>query len=101
MRNVAVKVHELKILNEYFVPVLTGKKCFEIRKNDRDYKVGDVLILREWIPNLVFNGENQAGNYTGRKVCRVITYIFNGGNYGVSEDTVILGITDFRYYTLL
>lgn len=40
--------HELKIRPEFYLRVATGQKSFEIRKNDRDYQVGDVLILREW-----------------------------------------------------
>lgn len=43
-----MKIHELKILPEYFDAVISGRKRFEIRKNDRDYKVGDQLILKEW-----------------------------------------------------
>lgn len=38
-------IHELKILPEYFEAVTSGRKQFEIRKNDRDFKVGDQLIL--------------------------------------------------------
>lgn len=37
-------VHELKIAPEYFKDVRTGLKKFEIRKNDRDFKVGDRLF---------------------------------------------------------
>lgn len=40
-----MKVHKLKIKEEYFNEVKEGRKTFEIRKNDRDYKVGDVVIL--------------------------------------------------------
>ncbi len=39
--------HELKIQPKYFNAVLMGTKNFEIRKNDRDYHVGDRLWLRE------------------------------------------------------
>ncbi|EIA7337258.1 DUF3850 domain-containing protein [Listeria monocytogenes] len=42
------KTHELKILSEYFWDIAEGRKTFEIRKNDRDFQVGDILILREW-----------------------------------------------------
>ena len=38
-----MKIHELKTLPEYFDAVFMGKKNFEIRKNDRDYKVGDYV----------------------------------------------------------
>lgn len=39
-----------------------------VRRNDRDFKVGDTLRLRE------FNPEN-GGSYTGREVCRAIAYL--------------------------
>lgn len=39
--------HELKIQPKYFRAILDGKKNFEIRKNDRGYKVGDKVVLKE------------------------------------------------------
>lgn len=77
-----IKTHELKILPEFFVAVLEGRKTFELRNNDRDYKVGDVLLLKE------FDGEKYTGNYTRKNV----TYVLNGGQYGLDKDYVILGI---------
>ena len=38
------KVHELKILPEYFWQVWHGNKTFELRKNDRNYNAGDKAV---------------------------------------------------------
>jgi len=74
-----VKTHELKILPEYFEAVTSGRKRFEIRKNDRDYKVGDRLYLREW------NGEN----FTGDSYKAEVTYITD---YEQKYGYVVMGI---------
>ncbi len=76
--------HELKLLPQYFNDVENGIKNFEIRKNDRDYKVGDTLLLREW--------DNE---YTGREITRKIDYIHKGdGQFGIAEGYCILGLQD-------
>lgn len=70
-------VHGLKCWPEFFQAIHTGKKTFELRVNDRDFKVGDVLLIREWDP--------KTKKYTGRKLVRDVTYLlpvntsFNGG----------------------
>ncbi|ARO06830.1 DUF3850 domain-containing protein [Lactiplantibacillus plantarum] len=61
------KVHELKIQSKYFKAVLMGVKTFEIRKNDRGFKLDDMLILEEWLPDTKV--------YTGKKLARKVTYI--------------------------
>ncbi|MFK4941218.1 DUF3850 domain-containing protein [Lactococcus petauri] len=47
-----MKTHELKLDVKYFNEVKNGTKNFEIRKNDRDFKVGDILILKSFMPGL-------------------------------------------------
>ena len=43
-----MKIHELKLDTRYFEDVKSGLKNFEIRKNDRDFKVGDILKLKKY-----------------------------------------------------
>lgn len=76
-------VHEIKIAPKFFEYQKNGKKKWELRKNDRDYKVGDTLILKEFR-----DGENQY--YTGRMLSRVITYILPE-HEGLTPGYVILG----------
>lgn len=35
-------IHQLKIQSEYFLDVASGKKTFEVRKDYRDFHVGDL-----------------------------------------------------------
>ncbi|WP_195916669.1 DUF3850 domain-containing protein [Lactococcus petauri] len=41
-----MKTHELKLDVKYFDEVKNGTKNFEIRMNDRDFQVGDILELK-------------------------------------------------------
>lgn len=69
------KVHQIKIGKSYFKDACTNVKNFELRKNDRDYKVGDILELME------FDG----GENTGRMVRKIVTYMledYTGLDYG-------------------
>lgn len=76
-------IHELKILPEYFKPVSLYHKNFEIRKNDRNYKVGDELLLKEW------DGEK----YTGRTFHCFVSYIYYGdGTYGLPEGWCVMAL---------
>lgn len=63
--------HDLKIEPVYFELKLSGYKPWEIRKNDRDYKEGDVLHLREW--------ENE--RYTGREMYQTVELLFQDDKY--------------------
>jgi len=78
--------HEIKIYPEYFNLVNDGTKPFEIRKNDRDYKLGDRLFLREYCTT--------KEEYTDRYCLKEITYVLKGGSFGLDPDYVILGLID-------
>ncbi|WP_019177779.1 DUF3850 domain-containing protein [Methanomassiliicoccus luminyensis] len=76
------KVHELKVLPEYFLAVSERKKTFELRRDDRGYEIGDKLWLREW----------DGVAYSGRSIVCNVTYILRRFQ-GLDEDYAILGIT--------
>jgi hypothetical protein len=60
--------HEVKSWPQYFQPMLDGIKTHDMRnKLDRDYKVGDLMLLKEFDPF--------KGLYTGRQQLFEITYI--------------------------
>jgi hypothetical protein len=89
-----VEKHSLKTLSPYFEDVCSGKKDFEIRKNDRDYKTGDLLILRHY----VIGKDGTEGQFTGPIVTRKIKYILKGGNFGLADGYVILGLHAVKYF---
>ncbi|OTQ34539.1 DUF3850 domain-containing protein [Gilliamella apis] len=74
-------IHELKILPEYFEPIESGKKKFEVRINVRDYQVGDTLILRCYHPVIEV--------YSSELECKVI-YILNDERYTKSNYVIML-----------
>lgn len=43
-------IHTLKCIQPYFNLVWLGKKRAEIRKNDRNFKLGDIVYLQEYNP---------------------------------------------------
>jgi len=44
--------HQLKIYPDYWDEIANGKKTFEVRKNDRGYKLNDRLVFHKYNPGL-------------------------------------------------
>lgn len=61
-----------------------GHKNFEVSKNDRNFKKGDILLLKEW--------DNQSGEYTGRLLSRNVLYVLQGGQFGIEAGYCVLSI---------
>lgn len=84
-------IHQLKTWTGEFEAVRDGRKTHEVRVNDRPFAVGDMVVLREWIPA----GKDLtkgAGKFTERAVLRHITYITPGGAWGLPPNICILSI---------
>jgi hypothetical protein len=88
-----MRVHALKSWPAYFDAVANGRKMFEIRKNDRDYKVGDVLMLRKFDPT--------TGLYLPPRIVVVVTYVTETGCPFVPDGFVAMGIRDAEYHETL
>lgn len=73
--------HYIKILPEYFKAVESGEKTFEVRFNDRNYRVHDILHLQEWAD----------GEYTGKEMAVEVTYLLDSPQY-CKEGYVIMAI---------
>lgn len=78
--------HQLKTWPVPFRAVLSGKKRYEIRKNDRDFKVGDILVLNEYRP--------RSKKYTGSNCVMVVTYMTHGGEWGLPCDLCVLSLAE-------
>lgn len=63
--------HDLKILPQYFQPVLDGRKTFEVRLDDRGFQAGDTVALHEYDTKRT----NDALRYTGRVLNATIGYV--------------------------
>jgi hypothetical protein len=80
-------VHELKCWPVFFDATYRGEKSFELRKNDRDYRAGDMIILRRYNPAFQ--------EYTGLQMKMIITCVLDGSAVGgLQEGYAILGIQE-------
>jgi hypothetical protein len=104
-----MKTHELKTDPKVFEASWAGCKPWEIRKNDRNFQVGDTLLLREtqysgeemaeqWTPHMADmvreNASVSPGKpliYTGRELKVKVTYIL-GNFYELKYDWVVMTV---------
>lgn len=80
--------HDLKLAAAFFDASEAWLKPFEIRFNDRDYKVGDTLQMHE----VADDGSGRTGR-VGRKwaICYVL---HSGGGIGLLPGYVVLGLRE-------
>lgn len=80
-----VKCHNVKMLPRYFHQVERGNKTFEIRKDDREYKEGDFIVLHEHDNRVGGNG------YSGRNITKRIGFVTG---YEQQEGYVVFSLLD-------
>lgn len=82
-------IHILKIWPQFYSSIADEKKRFEIRKNDRGYRAKDILILREYDPDM--------RKYTDRVLSVVVDYILSHDtsslfSEAIHKDYVVMSI---------
>ncbi len=78
-----MKTHELKILPQYYREVVLGNKTYELRKDDRGYNLGDLIVLKEY----------NNGVYTGNEFNVTIKHLLRGcPDYGLKDGYVIISL---------
>lgn len=84
--------HELKTDPEVFAASWNNRKRFEIRKDDRNFQVGDVLNLRE----TKYTGEEMKNGkplmYTGFDFKVRVIYKLPTGSYGLKDGWTVLSV---------
>lgn len=83
-----MKTHELKLNIAFCDAVLKGLKTFEIRKNDRDFKMGDLIEFKP------VNNDGEEGYHKVQNRTYKITYILD--NWGLKEGYVALAINEIK-----
>ncbi|MEG0944374.1 MAG: DUF3850 domain-containing protein [Angelakisella sp.] len=81
-------IHQLKCEHGYFEDIISGKKTFEVRNNDRGFKVGDFLGINE----VEKRDESETLLPSGRCVLVEVAYILDNSAY-CKPGQVIMGIT--------
>lgn len=80
--------HELMVLARHFGPLNSKLRTFDIRLNDRDFKVGDYLWMREY-------DSVDGDGYTGRDFIKEVTYIQRLDDFiGIDEEYVVMSIVN-------
>lgn len=82
------KYHVVKSWPMWFDLVWRDDKKYEVRKDDRDYKVGDVLIMLEWDPDTQL--------YTGREIRAEISHKVGDNCEGIMTGYCVLGLTSIE-----
>ena len=88
-----MKLHELKILHEYLFDITIGRKTFELRKNDRDYQVGDLIHFIDIREDNITPNKFLVEPFIDKNTLYRITYVLKDvEKYGLDKDYCILAI---------
>ena len=87
-------IHELKTINRYWDALEAGTKTFEVRKNDRAFQTGDVIVLTRTRENGSYDTrpQDRGGEFSRSQISFRITYLLQGGQFGIEAGYCVLGL---------
>lgn len=98
-KDAPAREHHLKVVDPYYRPLATDEKTFEVRKDDRDFQVGDVLHLHWWHPESCTDDcpaseYATCPAYVGSSRTKRVTFVYSGDPRfgGIEPGHVVLGL---------
>jgi len=85
--------HKVKTDPHLFRMTWAGMRNFEIRRDDRGYRLGDTMTLRETVRDDAELAEGESHDFTGRMIKLNIDYVLLGPVYGLMNGWVIMSTT--------
>ena len=89
-----MKTHNIKIHPGYFDRLVRGEKPFEFRKNDRDYREGDCVIMHECTVREGTVGAREI--FSGRSCTAIVKDVYDLGKLYPQFD----GFVIFTFHVL-
>lgn len=65
LKQIRTRVHEVKAYPDNFHLMSIGQKPFDVRRDDRLYERGDIIVFKEYDPH--------TGTYSGAMIKRLVT----------------------------
>lgn len=97
-----VREHTLKTRAQYWDAVAAGEKTFEVRRDDRGFQKGDILLLARLDEerSLSFTRDSNGGlSSYARHALTIrarVSWILTGGQFGIEPGYVVMALTDIQ-----
>lgn len=95
--------HVLKTAAVYFDAIERGEKNFEVRRDDRGFQKGDILVLERcydadhyerFLCGQAYEVDRDFNGSARHSVRKRVTFILTGGQLGIEPGYVVMALTD-------
>lgn len=85
------RIHKLKVWPEYWDVLASGEKKFEVRRDDRGFQRGDVLLLQR-THEISHNVELDYRGQPMYEIRKRVGWILTGGQFGIEPGYVVMSL---------